>query len=225
MHKRGRSDASAPFAYDIIVRMKQKNDPGFTLVELIVAISLVGILATVVYTNVFSTSGTGRDAKRQADVLSLQVAIEKYRTKNGRYPAAGCVTPGNFSSESTCPDYIPGLAPEFINRLPRDSRRQNRPGYTYITNANGTVYKVMAAGTVETTVTSSHPLQSCSATYCTATCTSNAAFQRSYGAWGGIELVSPANIYNPDPLAGLSAAQRQTALAPTTNIICRQPTI
>lgn len=129
--------------------MNYSQKRAFTLVELMVVISIIGVLSAIVYAN-FGTSRTGaRDAERKSDLRNLQSAIEQYRLKKGTYPQAGCVAAGSMSSEKTCPVYIVGLVPEFIDRLPRDRNINGHEGYSYITNTAGTVYKVMALNTVE----------------------------------------------------------------------------
>jgi type II secretion system protein G len=190
---------------------------GFTLIELMVVITIVAILAAIVYSNVGAASPKARNAERQADIRNLQTAIEQYKQKNGRYPTMGC-TPGGdqISSESDCSGnqaYITGLAPEFITVLPKDARRGTNPGYSYVTNTDGTSYKVMALGTVESeTVTSAHPMKSCDTTsdICNGSCSIGAALQsRSYGLWGGY---APGATNPDDP------AQIKTA---TAAVICK----
>lgn len=158
-----------------------------------VVITIVAILAAIVYSNVGAASPKARDAERQADIRNLQTAIEQYKQKNGRYPAMGC-TPGSdqISSESDCATYVASLAPEFITVLPKDTRRGTGGGYGYVTNADGTSYKVMALGTVESeTVTASHPFKRCensgvgicgSSGVCSP---SNSEYQTTYALWGG----------------------------------------
>lgn len=163
---------------------------GFTLVELMVVVSIIGVLAAIVYANVGAASPKARDAERQADIRNLQTAIEQYKQKNGRYPAMGCVPGGDqISSESDCATYVASLSPQFITVLPKDTRRGTNPGYSYVTNTDGTSYKVMAVGTVESeTVTSAHPMKSCDTTadICNGSCGIGATLQsRSYGLWGG----------------------------------------
>jgi prepilin-type N-terminal cleavage/methylation domain-containing protein len=148
---------------------------GFTLTELLVAMALIGVLATIVYANFGSAGATGRDAQRQADLRLLQTAIEQYKVKNGYYPA-GCQGENQWSGGTYgCPtgnEYIVGLvAGGFISRLPVDPRpgtAGTQRGYVYVSNRHsgnntgGTVYKLMALNTVESeTVTYSHPLKSC----------------------------------------------------------------
>ena len=163
---------------------------GFSLIELMVVISIIAILSAIVYSSLGAASPKARDVERQADVRNLQIAIEQYKQKNGRYPAMGC-SPGadQISSESDCSSYIADLAPQHITVLPKDSKRDINPGYAYVTNSDGTSYKVMALGTVESeVVTSSHPLKSCDtiADICNSICSMGADLQsRSYSLWGG----------------------------------------
>jgi len=147
---------------------------GFTLLEVIVVVALIGILATAVIFNVSGSSAAGRDAKRQADLRNLQNAIELYRHENGRYPEGcnGQHWSGQQRTAFACPggshEYIRGLAPTFISVLPKDPRLpedpifQNKVGYAYITNLDRSVYKLMAMNTVESELVGYlHPLKSC----------------------------------------------------------------
>ncbi|PJC55947.1 hypothetical protein CO026_02950 [Candidatus Kaiserbacteria bacterium CG_4_9_14_0_2_um_filter_41_32] len=166
---------------------------GFTLIELLVTIAVIGILASIVYSNLSSTGGVGRDAKRKADLRNMQSAIEQYKNKKGVYPSEGCVVGSDgFSGENDCLAYISGLAPEFISVLPHDPKRLTNVGYAYTTNSAGTVYKLMAVGTVESeTVTSDSEFKSCDTsgicpTSGSGVCSpSNSRYQKSYAVWGG----------------------------------------
>jgi prepilin-type N-terminal cleavage/methylation domain-containing protein len=167
---------------------------GFSLVELLVVISIIGILAGIVYASVSGMGAKGRNADRQADLRNLQIAIEKYKDKNGRYPAMGCpVGTDGLSGENDCSQYISGLTPDFISALPHDKNRGTNTGYAYITNTvagnTGTVYKVLAVNSVESeVVTASHKLMSCDTTVdiCNSSCTGGATrFAKTYALWGG----------------------------------------
>lgn len=132
---------------------------GFTLIELLVVIAIIGILAAVVTVNFADTSAQSRDAKRQSDLTNLQVAIEAYKNRFGKYPQ-GCKPAGSWSGQigtdfqcsATDGQYIPGLAPDFISVLPTDPKLPSGRtdiGYVYAVNTDGTVYKIMAMNTVE----------------------------------------------------------------------------
>jgi general secretion pathway protein G len=59
---------------------------GFTLVELMVVIVIVGLLATVVMINVMPSQDRATAEKARADVSVLEQAIETYRLDNLSYP-------------------------------------------------------------------------------------------------------------------------------------------
>jgi prepilin-type N-terminal cleavage/methylation domain-containing protein len=213
------------------------SSKGFSLNELMVVIAIIAILASTIYVSFVGASASGRDAKRQADLRNLQVAVEQYKNKYGRYPAAGCgVAEGAWAQESTtCTDYISGITPEFMARLPRDSRASAGTGFAYRTNAAagtveaGAVYKIVVDGTIESeTVTIGHPFYSCSTdlVVCGTGCTSVA--ERSYGVWGGFAINATAGggidefAPNVRQLIETNAA-RDTILLPTSQVICAQP--
>jgi prepilin-type N-terminal cleavage/methylation domain-containing protein len=155
---------------------------GFTLVEIMVVISIISILAGVATYASIGSSQKSRDAKRQADLTLLQNAVELYKTKYGRYPDQ-CATAGasangwsgQLGTDFACSDgtnqYIIGhvdttdfdndgdtterfsFAPEFIPVLPFEKKlNTTNSGYIYRTNSDGTVYKIKAHRTVESEV-------------------------------------------------------------------------
>lgn len=73
---------------------------GFTLIELLVVISLIGILATLVLSNLNAARKRGRDAQRKSDLRNIQTALRLYYNDYGKYPdnvagnIAGCGTGG-----------------------------------------------------------------------------------------------------------------------------------
>lgn len=61
---------------------------GFTLVELLVTISILSILAAIGLVTFANVQKIARDGKRTSDLQSAQKAIEIYKAANGSYPAA-----------------------------------------------------------------------------------------------------------------------------------------
>lgn len=59
---------------------------GFTLIELMVVIVIIGLLATVVMINVLPSQDRAMAEKARADVALLEQAIETYRLDNLAYP-------------------------------------------------------------------------------------------------------------------------------------------
>lgn len=63
---------------------KQK---GFTIIELIIVIVVIGILASIVYVSFTTVQKRSRDAQRDRDVMDIQRALDKYYAANGAYPS------------------------------------------------------------------------------------------------------------------------------------------
>ncbi len=90
---------------------------GFTLVELMVVIVIIGLLATVVAINVLPSQDRAMVTKARADIATLEQAIETYRLDNLDFPddlQALVAAPATLAS----PDrYRPG---GYVRRLPED---------------------------------------------------------------------------------------------------------
>ena len=63
-----------------------RDEDGFTLVELMVVIVIIGLLATVVVTNVLPLLDRGNSEKARADVALIEQALDMYRLDNFTYP-------------------------------------------------------------------------------------------------------------------------------------------
>jgi prepilin-type N-terminal cleavage/methylation domain-containing protein len=59
---------------------------GFTLVELLVAISIIAIMSAIGFMTYTTVSKQGRDSKRQSDLRTIQSALENYYRDQGFYP-------------------------------------------------------------------------------------------------------------------------------------------
>lgn len=67
----------------------RKGERGFTLVELLVVISIIGVLATLVLLQLGTARSKARDAKRISDINQIRSAVEQYFEDNGgKYPVA-----------------------------------------------------------------------------------------------------------------------------------------
>lgn len=76
---------------------------GFTLVELLLVITIIGILAAFGATNFARTQRTARDTTRRTQVKAISDAMEQYYALHGSY-ANGC-------DSSSLATYLPGGMP------------------------------------------------------------------------------------------------------------------
>lgn len=65
----------------------QSRKRGFTLVELLLVIVILGILAGVVVTNVTDVGNEARTARVKTDISSIQTAVRTYEIYMGKYPS------------------------------------------------------------------------------------------------------------------------------------------
>lgn len=65
---------------------RRRREDGFTLVELMVVLVIIGLLATIVIINVLPAADRAAVTKAHADIATLEQAIEMYRLDNQRYP-------------------------------------------------------------------------------------------------------------------------------------------
>lgn len=71
------------------VRPSHAGPNGFSLVELMVVLFIIGLLATVVLINVLPSQDKARTVKAQTDIATLSQALELYHLDSARYPDAG----------------------------------------------------------------------------------------------------------------------------------------
>ena len=105
-----------------------KNKKGFTLVELVVVIAILGILAGIAIPRFMDATASARGSKIVADLRTIDSSVSMYYAKTGNYPSAG------DSSE---------LVPNYLGAWPT-------PGFTTATSV------IFPASTTAANVTAAH---------------------------------------------------------------------
>jgi type II secretion system protein G len=67
--------------------MRKMNQKGFTIIELLVVIVIIGILVALTLPNLFSAQARGRDTDRKNELKNVQQQLETYFNDNDGYPA------------------------------------------------------------------------------------------------------------------------------------------
>jgi prepilin-type N-terminal cleavage/methylation domain-containing protein len=118
---------------------------GFTLVELLVVVSIVGLLSTLIVISLNDTKTKSHDARRLADINDFQKALELYSADFNVYPVGtnlvlgsanvGCLSASGFTA------VCPGGARVYMGIVPAN------PGsggidYNYTSPADGQTYTI-----------------------------------------------------------------------------------
>lgn len=118
---------------------------GFTLIEVLVAATIIAVLVAIGMVSYSSVNKRSRDAKRRGDLEQMRSALELYRSENGYYPAVntlGWDTAANLSTE---------LVPSFMPSIPSDPKSPDiRYSYKPTTPGSGNYYGYCLSAKLET---------------------------------------------------------------------------
>jgi type II secretion system protein G len=97
---------------------------GFTIVELLIVIVVIGILAAIVIVAYNGVQQRARDVRRLSDIHAVYQALQLYYADNGSYPVTASPF-GQGLSDSNCAvgsksaNWVPGLVPTYMSVLPQ----------------------------------------------------------------------------------------------------------
>ncbi|HZJ34877.1 MAG TPA: fibronectin type III domain-containing protein [Candidatus Angelobacter sp.] len=84
---------------------------GFTIIELLVVVSIMGILTTVGIISFSRIQSDSRDSQRSSKITVIAEALEKYYDENGEYPSCNAMTQ---SPETVTTETLTGIDPEVL---------------------------------------------------------------------------------------------------------------
>jgi general secretion pathway protein G len=83
---------------------RHHRSAGFTLIEILLVVVIIGMLATIAAINVPKFLGQGREGKAKADVAAISTALHAYNMIEGKYPSSlSALTDGNDPFLQTLP--------------------------------------------------------------------------------------------------------------------------
>ena len=103
---------------------------GFTLIEILISITIVGILAALVITNLVGGRERAYDSTKKRNLHELQLALNLYLIDFGGYPNAAGNNGFNFyacgeTGTSQCSSSFTANNKEYMSRLPKTTTGQN----------------------------------------------------------------------------------------------------
>jgi len=112
---------------------------GFTIVELLIVIVVIGILAAITIVAYNGIQQRARDAQRQSDISTIKKALEVYYAANDRYPPGSGSTSINGSWSTTADASwanLQTILQPYISLLPRDPISKQTSAGSYPWNAS-----------------------------------------------------------------------------------------
>lgn len=99
---------------------QQRNQGGFTLLEVMVVIVILGIIASMVVPNLMGNKEQADRQKAVVDIQQLESALDMYKLRNGFYPTTEQGMQALVTAATSQP--VPRAFPDggFIRRLPKD---------------------------------------------------------------------------------------------------------
>lgn len=119
--------------------MKRKNSTGFTLLEVMVVVVILGILATIIVPNIFGRLHHAKVQVAHTNLQAIESALQMFRLDHNRVPT----TDEGLMALQTNPGSVKNYPPEGYLKLPKDPWG-NR--YSYIHPGRDSLFDLYSRG-------------------------------------------------------------------------------
>ena len=111
---------------EVIRGCKPARERGFTLIEIMVVVVIIGLLAAVIVPNVVDKVDEARVARAKQDIASLETALTMFRLDNSKYPTTdqGLAALVTQPTDPSIRKWRPGGYLKRVNKDPWDNDYQ-----------------------------------------------------------------------------------------------------
>src|SRR5262245_3380511 len=114
--------------------MSRHESRGFSLIELLITLVVIGVIAAIAIPNLLAAIDKGKQKRTMADLRSIGTAVEAYAVDNGRYPVA--------SNASTLALAVSSTSSSFVKVMPQ----LDGWDHLYVVNSETTAYTISSSG-------------------------------------------------------------------------------
>lgn len=116
------------------------DEGGFTLIEMLIVVAIIGLIGTLVATNVMSRFDKAKFETTKVQVRNLGTVLNQYRLDCGRYPSTDEGLDGLIANAGNCKNFDPEGYIEG-GKVPQDGFGN---GFDYI--SDGRTYEIRSLG-------------------------------------------------------------------------------
>jgi len=112
---------------NVMSQYTRKMEKGFTLIEMLAVIAIIGILTSIVYPDLSGSRERARDSERVTEISEIVLALELYYNACRTYPSSLPANPTTMTDG--CPSGV-NLG-SFLSSIPVDPLNSGTHVYTY----------------------------------------------------------------------------------------------
>lgn len=113
-----------PIAFDLALKTadgaRRRRDRGFTLIEIMVVVVIMGILAALVVPKLMGRTDDARISAARQDIATVMQALKLYRLDNHRYPSTEQGLTALIAKPQSGPPANGWKQGGYLERLPKD---------------------------------------------------------------------------------------------------------